>query len=39
LANINSRLTDALYDDPPGNGQAAQSLRAERAVIKARQQA
>ena len=38
LERINHRLQDALYDDPPGNSQAAQDLRDRRAAIKALQQ-
>jgi hypothetical protein len=39
LEHINLRLQDALYDDPPGNGPAAQALRARRTAIKVLQQA
>jgi len=37
LDKINRRLQDALYDDPSGNGPAAQALRTKRAAIKAQQ--
>ncbi len=37
LDAVNRRLADALYDDPSGNGPAAQALRAKRTAIKAQQ--